>query len=386
MSHETLFGHLAHRFITQRENLATEGLVYVLKRSAAARAAVVRLMATAGVTLPANLTFDTQAAGEDQAIPDIVGVDESGRQVFIGEAKFWAGLTEAQPVSYIRRLEKGGGGVLAVVAPEVRLRLLWHELARRCADAGIRLSEPTTGADGMIAGDIDPGGLLVLVSWRTLIAAVRSSVDAAGEDRLVADIVQLQGLSERMDAEAFFPLTSEDLTGSLGRRVVQFNELVGVAYVQLAQGGIVDGSGLRSAAGAGWFGRYFRIEGVPALLYTDMYQWGTDAPTPIWLLLSSPPDNWNAPSPEVRRALEPLLSEGVQIFQRADGHDVPIVLPTGVEWEGVVAAVVEQVQRIAELLRSLGLGNGGVATGRLYTGALHEDATVAEAIEVSGDI
>ena len=357
MSHETLFGHLAHRFIAQRENLATEGLVYVLKRSAAARAAVVRLMADAGAPLPANLTFDTQAAGEDQAIPDIVGRDENGRQQFIGEAKFWAGLTAAQPVEYIRRLEREGGRVLAVIAPEVRLKLLWSELSRRCEDEGIRLSEPADVTGGIIAGDIDPGMRLVLVSWRMLIGAVRSSVDAAGEDRLVADIVQLQGLSERMDAEAFLPLSSEELTGSLARRVIQFNQLVGAAYAQLADKGVADGSGLRSSGGAGWFGRYCRIAGVPALLHANMFQWGTKAHTPIWLLLASPPSNWKSPSPEVRRALQPLFSEGVQIYERPDGYDVPILLPYGVEWDGVVAEVIEQLERVADLLRPLGYAN-----------------------------
>jgi PAS domain S-box-containing protein len=73
------------------------------------------------------------------------------------------------------------------------------------------------------ASDLKPGGRLVIVSWAHLLTTARSAMDAAGEDRLVADIIQLQGLCEQMDADAFFPLTSEELTGPLGRRVIQFN-------------------------------------------------------------------------------------------------------------------------------------------------------------------
>jgi hypothetical protein len=49
MSRDTLFGHLADRFVVQRENLATEALAYILSRSQPARLALGQLLSLGGV-------------------------------------------------------------------------------------------------------------------------------------------------------------------------------------------------------------------------------------------------------------------------------------------------------------------------------------------------
>jgi hypothetical protein len=379
MTHDTLFGHLAHRFVSQRENLATEALSYILSRSAVARAAVIQLMASAGAKLPSDLRFRTQATSGDQAIPDLVGEDEEGRQVFIGEAKFWAGFTEAQPVEYIRRLQPGGGGVLAVIAPEARLSLLWHELTRRCERAEVKLSEGKWWGTGMAAAEIIPGRRLVLVSWRALLAAIRSAVDAAGEDRVVADVVQLQGLCESMDSEAFLPLSSEELTGSIGRRILQFNGLINEAYTRLAGQGIADGTGLRPTKGSGWYGRFCRISGFPALLHCSMGMWGTHANTPLWLRVYGP--GWKARSRVVARALEPLISRGGQVIEERWGYEIPLELPTGVERDGVLDAVMRQLHEVADLL----LPWQASAEAEAEVDAPHADPGSEEEEEIEGD-
>src|SRR5437660_9241596 len=89
----TLFGHLALRFASSPENLATEALSFVLNRSGVANEAFVRYLRQVSTALPARLKFETQASGEDAAIPDLVGLDDDGQVAVIGEAKFWAGLT-----------------------------------------------------------------------------------------------------------------------------------------------------------------------------------------------------------------------------------------------------------------------------------------------------
>jgi hypothetical protein len=348
MGRDTLFGHLAHRFVVQRENLATEGLCYILQRSSAATSELLRMVSDAGASLPSELTFRTQAAGEDGGIPDIVGEDQQGRPVLIGEAKFWAGLTDAQPVKYVRRLEHVGGGVVLVLAPQRRLQLLWEELVTRCQEAGITAVSTKRETDHVLSTTIDPGGHLVMVSWAHVLSRIGNAMEAAGDNRLVADIVQLQGLCEQMDSEAFFPLASEELTGPLGRRVIQFNQLVDDAFALLRQEGIADGSGTRSAAGAGWYGRYCRIHGVPALLNSNMWLWGTHAHTPIWLRLMRP--DWKGRSPEVGRALR---EAGIACFEWEDGHSIPIPLPIGKTLDGVLGAIVERVREIAGALKGI---------------------------------
>ena len=109
---ETIFGHLVTRFgSSQAENIATDGLNYVLGKSAEARQLFIRFLQRAGRTLPANLSFTTQVADSDGAIPDLVGRDAAGVEMVLVEAKFWAGLTTRQPTTYLARLPLGGPAI-----------------------------------------------------------------------------------------------------------------------------------------------------------------------------------------------------------------------------------------------------------------------------------
>jgi hypothetical protein len=112
MSRIGLFGHLATQFATSPENLATESLNYILQSPTARRAMVTFLGQAAGVELDERYTFRTQVGGTDAAVPDLVGFDSNGDQSLIIEAKFWAGLTDNQPVGYFNRLPAGNSGAL----------------------------------------------------------------------------------------------------------------------------------------------------------------------------------------------------------------------------------------------------------------------------------
>ena len=51
---DRILGHLAQRFAVSEENLATEALTWLLRRSSAARAALVGLARTAGADVPTS--------------------------------------------------------------------------------------------------------------------------------------------------------------------------------------------------------------------------------------------------------------------------------------------------------------------------------------------
>src|SRR5688500_13595819 len=123
---DTLFGHLARRFSSSPENLATESLLYILKRSLPAKSAFFRYLEQTGCTpLPDNLRLTSQSTDkDDQSIPDLVGFDAQNRPIFICESKFWAGLTGNQPVSYLKQLEKASGSLLLIIGPSKRVSLL----------------------------------------------------------------------------------------------------------------------------------------------------------------------------------------------------------------------------------------------------------------------
>ena len=99
-----LLAHLAFSFAAHPENLAVEALGHILRRSPAANAALQRSMTRLGSSIQGQLTFRTQVASADGTRPDLAGFDTQGTEVVFVEAKFWAGMTDQQPVGYLRRL------------------------------------------------------------------------------------------------------------------------------------------------------------------------------------------------------------------------------------------------------------------------------------------
>jgi hypothetical protein len=345
---DTLFGHLALSFASHPENLATEGLHFVLNRSAEARRLFLRFVSQVGCALPADLAFQTQASGDDGAIPDLVGRDAAGSEAAIVEAKFWAGLTERQPNAYIDRLPPSSG-LLLFVAPARRFESLWPELLTRCRSAGRQVEcEDNHGADWRVAR-VGGGRTLALTSWRALLEALHAGLLQAGEAGPAADVLQLRGLADRMDADAFLPLTSEELTCDLGRRIVQLCDLVDGATERLVAEGLADTKGYRASGGKnGSYSRFFSAHGAVWRLFFNPEGWARHG-WPIWLMVQG--KDWKA-SAAVNEALRPLGAETPpRLFVTQWGAFVPILLPTRVERDGVLGAMLAQVRCALDLLR-----------------------------------
>src|SRR5207247_1008513 len=121
------------------EDVATDALAYVLESSDTARRGMTKLLRGIIPDLP-PLRFKTQQA-EGVMRPDMCGFADTEPRVFV-ENKFWAGLTDNQPVTYLKRLAGcSQPTVLLVIAPSEREQSLWRELRRRLRDAGISVTE-----------------------------------------------------------------------------------------------------------------------------------------------------------------------------------------------------------------------------------------------------
>ena len=68
--------------------------------------------------------------GHEDARPDLTIYDGCGRVRIFIENKFWAGLTDAQPVSYLKGLPSDPLSALVFVVPEQRVATVWDELKR----------------------------------------------------------------------------------------------------------------------------------------------------------------------------------------------------------------------------------------------------------------
>jgi hypothetical protein len=304
--------------------------------------------------------FQSQVA-KDTSRPDLEAQDAQGKPILIFENKFWAGLTPAQPVEYLQRLA-AQGGVLCFVAPQARLPLLWPELRQRATIFAGHVVVKREDRELKLAY-VGENRSLVLTSWAFLLGQLREALESHGDLALVADVRQLLGLAARMDTSGFIPLTAADLTSPTARHILQFCEIVNaVVDEHLLQQPFASIRGLRATGGTGWFGRYVRLHATVCFLSFDPPLWAEEGRSPIWLRTTFPdtPD-----APKIEQAIAGLLGHDGYVRPgdvARPGVWVPLAIPEGRERDTVVSSVAEQVLKVADVLRGIGLPDGPVET------------------------
>ena len=340
----SLLAHLAGRFTDQTEDIATEALGYILSRSAAARNALQDMLRAGGADVGQLAYVRTQVSGEKGGRPDLVGFDDHDAERVLIEVKFWAGLTENQPNTYLDWLPKDKPSALLFVAPEIRSERLWAELLRT-----VKLSSRATSKDKSLA--ISGGKRrLMLTSWETLISKIRAT-----SPDVVDDLRQLEGLCQEEGANPLLPLRSEQLGPEFARLMLSLTELINEATQMGESQNLLSTAGLRAAPGTGGFGKNMLLAGASAWLGVNYGLWAEDGDTPLWLVfLSKRHKNSTVGIQEVRRKLEQLkLKQPPDVISLYDGREcVPIYLPVGDEYSVVRDAVVERLEEIAQLLRA----------------------------------
>jgi hypothetical protein len=351
----TILAHLARRFTDQTENLATEGLLFMLSSSAAARQALVGL---AFADLPEvergrlELLFQSQVAGEDESRPDLIGRDLRGGEALIIEAKFWAGLTANQPATYLERLPGDGPSCLLFVAPNRRFETLWPELLERCSQAGESVAQ-----DDSMTGDrrclLRSGRVVRLVSWDRVLGALDVAAQAAADQALSEDVRQLKSLCAEEDWDAFIPVRSEELSQVSPHRMRQFIELVDALVERLQSNGLATKNGLRQANTQFEQGHYLKLDWCCAFVHTDLVKWSTMRGTPFWLRLHGA--GWKGTAGAVRQRLAELERENPPrlLFKQEDLRDsvvVPLRIRLNSERNVVLDDLYDQIKRVCALL------------------------------------
>lgn len=353
MSH-SLFGHLAFNFSKSPENLATEALSFILNRSHIAQESLIRYLSQTAVQLPNKLRFRTQSGGEDGSIPDLIGVDNQGQLTIVLEAKFWAGLTENQPVAYIRRLQKESGNLLIVIAPSRRFPTIWPELLRRCHEAKLNPQATTKVSRDFYVASIDETCSMSLVSWHAVIHHIQESVKAENDLETLSDLVQLQGLCERMDEEAFLPIRSEELTSDLGTRIIQYCEIVDEIANTLVAEKIASKKGLRASSSGGAYWQYMLIYGHGCRLQFNPVFWKSLRATPIWFGIKKVAVKQWVFARETKEKLVRLeMEEPTRLFQIYDELLIPLYIPTNVEKADVVTSLLTQLYEVIDVMRTV---------------------------------
>ena len=335
------------RFSKVNEDVATDALAYILESSSAANNGMRKLLRGLIHDLPA-LTFRTQEA-EGTIRPDMWGYDGPELRVFL-ENKFWAGLTDNQPVNYLKELAKcSKQSALLVVAPHTRRHTLWAELQRRMNDAGITCEDNGDSAGIEYSASTSMGPMVALTSWDNILSLLEH--ESADDIEARGDLVQLRSLCDAADIDAFSPLSREEITDQRIPALVLELSTIWQDVTNLgASEGVLNVAKLRPQASSERIGRYtfmaadLALEKLPGVwLGIHFKLWKKHGNTPLWALFDT---TEFGQAQIMREYLEPWATkEGIFTTIDSDGSfAIALDLPHAEEKDAVVRAVVDRLE------------------------------------------
>ena len=332
----SIFGNFYGRIHGSVEFLASESLNYILNSSDSVNKNLVNLINLDNNTNFSDITFNSQVQGENLEIPDLSGFDENKNEVIILEAKFWASLTDNQPLTYLNRLSENG--VLAFICPDLRKISLQSEILYTLKESNIEFR-----VDSKI---IKIGTKnIIIYSWDSVLNALKNDIGHSEFDAL-SDINQLKGLCEKIDANSFLPLTDEDLSPAVPRKILSYYRIVDKVIDKLAKEINLSTKGLKTTGQQWGYTRYAKIEDLTIELDVNFEYWAKYADTPIWLQIS---ENWSA-SPAILK----INSEIEKKYGKIDFSDnnkpyYPIRINTGAIEESVINAISEFIKVVHKI-------------------------------------
>jgi len=172
----------------------------------------------------------------------------------------------------------------------------------------------------------------------------------AGEhDTIRHDILQLQGLTSRMDAEAFLPIRGDEITDQeTARRLVNYSGLIEDITRKLRDSGVAGTQGLRPTHGWYTAGRYLRLyERFGLWLGIELELWSDAGITPLWAILDNSDFSGVAGHHQTIRG----FFDDAQLYEDSGTLYIPIHLRTGVERDQVIDEAAAQITQLADTLR-----------------------------------
>lgn len=319
------------------EPAATQALEFIL-RNADARQAFISLF-----NLPSMFTDSTRVLSEvvlaEDAKPDLVIYDSENKPRLIVENKFWAGLTDAQPVKYLKTLPDDEiDSLLVFVVPKTRSPIIWRELIQRCDDADIEVRKVDHHFDVVLTKLTCGNRHIGVTNWETVLATLINI------PKVQEDVRQLRALTDLMDAEAFLPIQPEELLNvDLARRLMNYADLAERVVEELKHRQVGDKDGLQAASSIYYSGTYLRLKKkLEVWLGFDFDLWQENGTTPMWCRIQ---DTLLNPA---NASIHRLEDKFPGTLDRNGWKCIPIRLKTGVESDRVVEDAADQMGRIAE--------------------------------------
>ncbi len=349
---KTVFSHIIQRRLSnEKENIATDALAFIIQSSEEARNGLMKVLKGMEPDL-SDLWFKTQQS-EGNVRPDIWGMEDGELRVLI-ENKFWAGLTENQPVEYLRILEKREKtGILLIVVPESRQETIWREMKDRLVKAGISFNEKNSSQGIYRTIETGIGPILAITSWKKVLSAIQ--LELTDKPKTMNDLQQLRALCDAANSDAFVPISSSELTNQrFPDFILQLNTIVDRSVQLAITEGFLSTEGLQTTFYWDRIGQYVSFpkgDGVGARFGIHFELWREYGGTPLWIEFSD--TDWGR-AHEVRPILEPWAHErDIFTSMEDDRFVMGLDLLTNEEKNTVVQDVVKKMKDISDQLAKL---------------------------------
>ena len=286
----SLLAHLYPRIKGSQEDVATFSLGFILEQSDALNKTFTKLISEKlDLDLGGQLLYTCQDADSEHGRPDIAGYSD-GRLKILCEAKFYAGLTENQPVSYLKRLKTENGDGLVFICPENRIVSLWDKVCKIAEENDFH------GAD-IKSHCVEYGNIrMSIISWQEILAALQVYASEHDPERL-GDVKQLDGLCAMMESEAFVPLGPEDFGAEVARNIERYYKAFEETYKKVKANKTieVDGKGSRLSAFVDGYARGVVINGIYVSINYNKNLWKrpSSMETPYWIFIQERDEKGN---------------------------------------------------------------------------------------------
>ena len=279
---QSLLGQFYNRIKGSQEDIASESLVYILKQSLESRKVINQIVKANTDLTFSDLSFQTQNVGKDLERPDISGKDETGKEVLLIEAKFWASLTHNQPNGYLKRLKDNT--VLIFLVPTLRTRTVFEEVKSRILEQNQDLEVDTENLRILIKSS---NKHIFIKSWNEVLNSIKSKIEQTSNINLLSDLNQIIGLCETIDQNSFQPITDEDLSPKIPKNINSYYEIVDKVVDELKNRNKgISTKGLVKTPQRYGYHRYFATKELGMNFALKLDLWEKCADTPFWLSIS----------------------------------------------------------------------------------------------------
>jgi len=339
---ESLLGQFYNRIKGSQEDIASESLTYILKKSISARQTINRIVnSDTGLTF-SDLTFKTQNVGKKLERPDISGINENGKESLLIEAKFWASLTSNQPNEYLNRL--GDNSVLIFLVPSSRIRAIYDEVLNRVRK---KFFDIETDPENLKIKVNQTNKFILIKEWNKVLNAIRLEFSQENNQTLISDIDQIIGFCETIDNNSFQPIIDSDLSPSIPKKINSYYDIVDKVVDEI-KNRIKNAStkGLQKTPQKYGYCRYFSIQDYGMGMWLKMDLWSEYADTPFWISIVETRNGWTS-TEKFKRNCEKIEFNLTHKFVEIDNSIYFSLKPKIEETEDVVISnLADQIEQI----------------------------------------